>query len=58
MKIALLFYHSVYDDEIRGLLDTLECARYVKERTHLAIIPSETFVQGKGSGRISRHTIL
>lgn len=30
MKIALLFYHSVYDDEIRALLDTLKCARYVE----------------------------
>jgi hypothetical protein len=30
MKIALLFYYSVYDDEIRALLDTLECARYVE----------------------------
>jgi len=30
MKIALLFYHSVYDDEIRALLDRLGCVRYVE----------------------------
>jgi hypothetical protein len=30
MKIAVLFYHSVYDDEIRAMLDRLQCARYVE----------------------------
>jgi hypothetical protein len=30
MKIALLFYHSVFDDEIRAQLDRLGCARYVE----------------------------
>jgi hypothetical protein len=33
MKIAVLFYHSVYDDEIRALLDRLECVRYVEVPT-------------------------
>lgn len=30
MKLALLFYHSVYDDQIRGLLAKLKCDRYVE----------------------------
>jgi hypothetical protein len=30
MKIAVLFYHSVYDDEVRALLDRHKCARYVE----------------------------
>jgi hypothetical protein len=30
MKVALLFYHAVYDDEIRGMLKELGCARYVE----------------------------
>ena len=30
MKVALLFYHSVYDDEIRGLLEGLGCARFIE----------------------------
>jgi len=30
MKIGLLFYHSVYDDEIRALLDRLRCVQYVE----------------------------
>jgi len=33
MKIAVLFYHSVYDDEIRALLDKLRCAQYVEVPT-------------------------
>jgi hypothetical protein len=33
MKIAVLFYHSVYDDEIRAMLDRLECVRYVEVPT-------------------------
>lgn len=33
MKIAVLFYHSVYDDEIRAMLDRLQCARYVEVPT-------------------------
>ncbi len=30
MKTALLFYHSVYDDEIHRLLQQLGCMRYVE----------------------------
>ncbi len=30
MRIALLFYHSVYDDEIREMLKDLGCVRYVE----------------------------
>ncbi len=30
MKIALLFYHSVYDDEIHRMLQKLGCLRYVE----------------------------
>ncbi len=30
MKAALLFYHSVYDDDIRGMLNSLGCVRYVE----------------------------
>jgi hypothetical protein len=30
MKIAVLFYHSVYDDEIRAMLERLQCVRYVE----------------------------
>jgi len=30
MKIALLFYHSVYDDEIRDLLQGLGCVRFIE----------------------------
>ncbi len=30
MKIALLFYHSVYDDEIREMISGLGCVRYVE----------------------------
>jgi hypothetical protein len=30
MKVALLFYHSVYDDEIRGMLKDLGCVRYIE----------------------------
>ena len=30
MKIAVLFYHSVYDEEVRALLGHLGCARYVE----------------------------
>lgn len=37
MKIAVLFYHSVYDDEIRALLDQLRCARYVEVPTAWAL---------------------
>jgi hypothetical protein len=33
MKIAVLFYHSVYDDEIRAMLDRLQCVRYVEVPT-------------------------
>lgn len=33
MKIAVLFYHSVYDDEIRAMLDQHKCARYVEVPT-------------------------
>jgi hypothetical protein len=28
MKIAVLFYHSVYDEEIHAMLDRLQCAQY------------------------------
>jgi hypothetical protein len=30
MKVALLFYHSVYDDEIREMLEGLGCVRFVE----------------------------
>jgi len=30
MKIAILFYHSVHDQAIHGLLDGLGCARFVE----------------------------
>lgn len=30
MKAALLFYHSVYDDEIREMLKGLGCVRWVE----------------------------
>ena len=30
MKIAVLFYHSVYDDEIRGILDSQHCGRWIE----------------------------
>ncbi len=30
MQIALLFYHSVYDDEIHRMLQQLGCVRYVE----------------------------
>jgi len=33
MKIALLFYHSVYDEEIHAMLDRLQCARFVEVPT-------------------------
>jgi hypothetical protein len=30
MKIAVLFYHSVFDDEIHAMLEALTCVRYVE----------------------------
>ena len=30
MKIAILFYHSIFDEEIRSLLGEMGCARYVE----------------------------
>jgi len=30
MKIAVLFYHSVYDDEVHAMLDRLQFERYVE----------------------------
>jgi hypothetical protein len=33
MKIAVLFYHSVFDSDIHMMLDRLQCARYVEVPT-------------------------
>ena len=41
MKIAVLFDHSVYDDEIRATLDRLQCLRYVEVPTAWAQDGSE-----------------
>jgi len=41
VKIALLFYHSVYDDEIRALLDRLGCVQYVEVPQAWALDGSE-----------------
>lgn len=30
MKCAVLFYHSVFDQDIQGLLDAIECRHYVE----------------------------
>ncbi len=30
MKCAVLFYHSVFDQDIQGLLDAIDCQHYVE----------------------------
>ncbi len=47
MKIAVLFYHSVYDDEVRAMLDQHKCARYFE-------IPS-AWAQDESDRRFGTH---
>ncbi len=47
MKVALLFYHSVYDDEIREMLNGLGCVRYIE-------VP-RAWAQDQGDRRFGTH---